>query len=61
MLAILVAVGVIVGDLVFTPVGSTPWYQLGLGGLALGLVALNHRLTRRARELRERAETPGAG
>ena len=61
MLAILVAAGVIVGDLTFTSADSTPWYQLGLGGLALGLVALNHRLTRRARELRERAETPGRG
>ena len=61
MLAILVAVGVIVGDLALTPADSTPWYQLGIGGLALGLVALNHRLNRRARQLRKRAETPGRG
>ncbi|MFC7345006.1 hypothetical protein [Saccharopolyspora griseoalba] len=55
VLAILVAIGVILGDLVLAPAGGPPWYQLGLGLLAVGLVSLHHRLDRRLRDLREQA------
>ncbi|MBA8825487.1 hypothetical protein FHX42_002838 [Saccharopolyspora lacisalsi] len=50
LLLVLAGASVIVGDLV-TPHGRSPWLEIGLGVLFLGLMSVNYELSQRRREL----------
>lgn len=57
----LAGVSVLLGDQLIDPVGGANSYGLGVGLLLLGLMAVNHQLSRRASELRRRgASAPSA-
>lgn len=57
----LAGVSVLLGDQLIDPVGGADSYGLGVGLLLLGLMSVNHQLSRRVADLRRRgASTPSA-